>query len=420
MRSIFMLFLMSSLALNAQNSINEKYYRQLSYNHVSPHVPIIGTHEISSREAENASHYIFRYDDQGRLTEIVNNHYHTEKIHHLTTLGAYKTVFEYKDNVEIRTYYDKNDKRITNERRVYKEVYKHDKKGFKNELRYYDLQDQPMESNWAIAYYKWQKHKKLVVERRFNLKDQAVNVSPYFEFGITGIQYNKQGLVKAHYNLNEKLKVEGNSMGLASYQDTYDEKGNHIRYSYHDKDGKLMKNQWGFSIGEKGYDETGNYVNLAQYDENEKLLGRRPIYSNSTVRLASTPSQKDSAEIREISLGYLVALQELKPELMKRVMNQDLNKVTPGFNPAKKKEEVRPTTYQQMIDFAKSWNKQGNKFPHNPKNQAFILDIYDRMATVKLVSDNWVEYVHLVKLNKEWSIINLIWQHKDVRRYPSN
>lgn len=380
----------------------------------------MGAHEIDKAEAQNTSHYIFKFDKENRLTEIINNHYHTEKIHHLTTLGAYKTVFEYGENLETRIYYDKNDKRITNERSVYKEVYKFNKRGFKNELRFYDLEDQPMESNWAISRYEWQSLKRFVVEKRFNIKNEAVNVSPYFDFGTTGIVYNKVGLVKGHYNLSEGLRIVENSMGLASYQDTYDEQGNHIRYTYHDKNDALIKNQWGFSIGEKGYDETGNYVSLTQYDENEKLISKRPVYSNSIVQMASIPVQNDSVEIEEMALGYLVALQEMKPELMKKVMNEGLNKVTPGFNPAKKKEEVRETTYEQMIDFAKSWNKQGNKFPHNPKNKVFILDIYDRMATVKLVSDNWVEYLHLVKLNKKWSIINLLWQQKDIRRYPPN
>lgn len=417
---IILTLLISSVVLNAQNLSTEKFFRQLSYNHVSPHVPILGAHEIDRKEAQNTSHYIFKFDKEDRLAEIINNHYHTEKIHHLTTLGAYRTVFEYGENLETRTYYDKNNKRITNERRVYKEIYKTNKRGFKTELEFYDLKDEPMESAWAISRYEWKSLKRFVVEQRFNLKNEAVNVSPYFEFGTTGIVYNKAGLVKAHYNLNEDFRVLPNSAGLASYQDTYDVQGNHIRYTYHDENNTLIKNQWGFSVGEKGYDKMGNYISLTLYDENEKVISKRPIYSNSLVQLASIAVQNDSIEIKEMALGYLVALQEMKPELMKRVMNGGLNKVTPGFNPAKKEEEVRETTYEQMVEFAKSWNKQGNKFPHNPKNQVFILDIYDRMATVKLVSDNWVEYLHLVKLNKEWSIINLLWQQKDTRRYPSN
>jgi hypothetical protein len=37
---------------------------------------------------------------------------------------------------------------------------------------------------------------------------------------------------------------------------------------------------------------------------------------------------------------------------------------------------------------------------------------------VKLVSDNWVEYLHLIKLDGKWTLTNLIWQYKDINRYP--
>jgi hypothetical protein len=71
-----------------------------------------------------------------------------------------------------------------------------------------------------------------------------------------------------------------------------------------------------------------------------------------------------------------------------------------------------------MIEFAKSWNKSGTRFPPKPSNEIKILDIYNRIATVKLISDNWVEYLHLVKTNDQWQIINLLWQYKNVDRYP--
>jgi hypothetical protein len=83
-----------------------------------------------------------------------------------------------------------------------------------------------------------------------------------------------------------------------------------------------------------------------------------------------------------------------------------------------KKEYARATTKTQMIEFATSWNKSNTKFPFKPSNKIKILDIYNRIATVKLVSDNWVEYLHLMKLDGKWSIVNLVWQYKDIKRYP--
>ncbi|MDN5204987.1 nuclear transport factor 2 family protein [Fulvivirgaceae bacterium BMA10] len=403
---------------SAQSKITEKYFRHLMYNHVSPHVPIRGIYEIDKLEAQKTSHYIFKYDKSNRLVEIINNHYHTERRHPLTTIGAYRTVFNYKDHKETRTYFDKNGNRIANDRNVYKEEYLFDKKRFKYALKFYDLEDKPMESEWGIARYEWSRGKKFVIERRFNLNNEMVNVSPYFEFGITGILYDKAGFPKGHFNLTGNLEIQENSAGVASYQDTYDENGNHVLYTYHNKHDELVKNQWGFAIGKKDYDQNGNFIARSTFDENNNLIDERVVPSNAHIQLASPATEQDSLEIRQKSLGYLVALQELRPQLMENVFHPDLAKRTIGFDPREKKENIRETTYQQMIEYAKSWNKAGNRFPPKPYNQVVILDIYHRIATVKLISDNWVEHLHLVKTNHEWKIINLLWQFKDVNMYP--
>ena len=413
---LLLLFLCTSAF--TQNEMTTEYFRHLRYNHVSPCIQITGIHPIDQATAQQTSHYVFKYDDSKRLVEILNNHYHTEKKHPLASIGAYKTSINYKNGKETRVFYDKNGKRIINDRGVFKEVYNYDSSGFKHQLEFYDLNDQPMESNWKIAKYEWRKHKQLIIEKRFNIKNELVNLSPYFDFGITGILLNEDGAPKAHYNLNEDLEVVNNEAGLASYQDKYDSNGNHIEYSYHNAVDDLAINQWGFATRLKKYDSIGNNIKLEQLDIAGEIVNSRRVYSNSSIELSADPSSADSSEIRRISLGYLQALQQLDPELMNEVMNDSLNKVTIGFDRKIRMENARRTTRDQMIDFAVSWNKANNKFPPMPNNNIAILDIYNRIATVKLVSDNWVEYLHLIKLNDKWQIINLVWQHKDVSRYP--
>ncbi len=414
----FLFTLCISTSLYAQNHSKTEYFRHLRYNHVSPYVELAGTYPIDELTAQSTSHYVFKYDDSNRIVEILNNHYHTEKQHPLASLGAYKVAITYTKNEETRTFFDKNGKRITNDRSVYKEVYHHDEKGNKSKLLFFNLEDKPMESNWGISEYQWNKHKKLIIEKRFNLKKEAVALSPYFRFGTTGILLDNKGVPKAHYNLDDNLKITDNDKGTASYHDVYDDLGNHITYSYHDAKDKLVLNQWGFAYGEKKYDDIGNQIGLEQFDTNNEKIRDRPTYSNTKAELASKATQKDSMAIKRKALGYLIALQQLKPESMNEVLNDSLNKVTIGYDRALKKEYARATTKDQMMTFAASWNKANNKFPFKPNNEIEILDIYNRIANVKLVSDNWVEYLHLIKLDGQWSVLNLIWQYKDVNRYP--
>jgi len=414
---LFLLLCITS-SLYAQNDFSTQHYRHLRYNHVSPYLDLAGTYPIDSETAKSTSHYIFKYDGTNRIIEIINNHYHTEKKHPLASIGVYKVVITYPKGQEVRTFFDKNDNRITNDREVYKEVYYYNKRSFKGKLQFFDLDNKPMESNWGISEYHWSKHKKLIIEKRYDLANNEVALSPYFKFGTTGILIDKNGYPKAHYNLDDDLKIIANDKGTASYQDIYDANGNHAQYSYHDANNDLVTNQWGFAYGVKKYDAIGNQIGLEQFDTDKKKIREREVPTNTAIELASKASQKDSTEIKRIALGYLVALQDLKPELMNEVMNDSLNKITIGWDRASKKEYVRATTKAQMIEFATSWNKSNTQFPFNPSNEVTILDIYNRIATVKLVSDNWVEYLQLIKQDGTWSIVNLIWQYKDVKRYP--
>ncbi|MFK7772047.1 MAG: nuclear transport factor 2 family protein [Saprospiraceae bacterium] len=413
-----LLLLCISISIQAQDESSTQHFRHLRYNHVSPFIQLVGIHPIDKATAQSTSHYIFKYDKSKRLVEIINNHYHTEKKHPLASIGVFKMVIKYEKGEEIRTFFDLNNNRITNDRGVYKEVFSLGKNQFKNKLEFFDIEGNPMESNWNISKYQWEKKNKWVIERRFNLKNEAVKLSPYFDFDVTGILLDKNGVPKAKYNLNEQLEVVANPLGIASYQDKYDDQGNHVEYSYHNVKDELTLNKSKFAVGEKIYDKMGNHIGIKLYDAERKMTFDRPTPSNVSIELSGAASQKDSIEIRETSLGYLIGLQQLKPDLMDKVMNDSLNKVTIGYDRKLKKEVARPTTHQQMIDFATDWNKANNKFPPVPNNEVTILDIYNRIATVRLVSDNWVEYLHLIKLDGNWEIINLLWQHKDINRYP--
>ena len=51
-----------------------------------------------------------------------------------------------------------------------------------------------------------------------------------------------------------------------------------------------------------------------------------------------------------------------------------------------------------------------------PKEKLFyevdVLDVYKDIATVKGVSANYVDYLHLVKWNGQWMIVNILWDKR--------
>ena len=51
-----------------------------------------------------------------------------------------------------------------------------------------------------------------------------------------------------------------------------------------------------------------------------------------------------------------------------------------------------------------------------PKDKLFyevdVLDVYKGIATVKGVSANYVDYLHLAKWNGKWLIVNILWDNR--------
>jgi hypothetical protein len=41
-----------------------------------------------------------------------------------------------------------------------------------------------------------------------------------------------------------------------------------------------------------------------------------------------------------------------------------------------------------------------------------ILDVFDTIATAKIVSHRFVDYAHLARVNGEWRIVNVLWELK--------
>ena len=81
---------------------------------------------------------------------------------------------------------------------------------------------------------------------------------------------------------------------------------------------------------------------------------------------------------------------------------------------------VLSTINRQQLLVAKNYNKEGNKFPSSPIVDIDILDIDNRVASVKLTVDDWIDYMHLYKNdNNEWKIINVLWQYHDTKKHTS-
>lgn len=404
--ALYLVLIALTAISNIASAKDSEYFASLRYNHVSLHAEIKGIFPMSAKKAESQPHYIFHYDANGRVSEIENNSYGNPRRHPLTSFGTKFVKISYGNGLQTREYFDVNNKPMMNIRGVHKEVFKVDADGFIYQLNFFNDSNKAVESRWNIAEYKWQQKDNWVIERRYNLKGEKQPLSPYFEFADTAIEYDKQGNPKRHYNLDGDLNIANNKDGVAYYEDDYDNLGRHTKFSYFNHQREMVKNQWGYAYATKHYDEQGYYKKASRYE-----VDGTPLQVVDPFK--SDDKSNTRAEIKRVSLSYLQALKNRKPELMKEVIHQDLHKhFVPLFPLPSGEHTLRQTSYEKLMEFAESWNLNGIRFPPEMTVEVTILDVHRDMATVKMVSDNWIEYLHLVKLDKRWQIKNMLWDYK--------
>lgn len=128
---------------------------------------------------------------------------------------------------------------------------------------------------------------------------------------------------------------------------------------------------------------------------------------------AQTPI--DSAQIKETVLDYLEGMETNNPQSIEKAMHPDLAKRTIEKN----KEGVEypaNMTAASLIGYSKEFDfslfYKADVDPDEPlTSEVIIYDISNGIASVKAVTNKFefVDYIHLAKLNGEWKIINILW-----------
>jgi Putative lumazine-binding len=126
---------------------------------------------------------------------------------------------------------------------------------------------------------------------------------------------------------------------------------------------------------------------------------------------------QDSVDIRRVALAYIEAQHTPNPKLMEGALHPRLVKRSVFRSKATQKDYISEYFTENMVILAETYNKKGDKFPKNPKKEVKLLDISARTASVKLIADEWIDYMHIVKTNGEWKIINVLWQYNNLSEH---
>ena len=143
------------------------------------------------------------------------------------------------------------------------------------------------------------------------------------------------------------------------------------------------------------------------------LIGLISITFTSTLLANDTDKKAIERAVRD----YIESQHLVKPEMMERALDPKLAKRTYWQN-NQGEEFIMETSYDFMVKIAQTYNKNGDRFPANPRVEINILDIDKRAASVKLTADDWIDYMHLYKnADGQWKTINVLWQYHDIKKH---
>lgn len=135
------------------------------------------------------------------------------------------------------------------------------------------------------------------------------------------------------------------------------------------------------------------------------LLGAAPALA------ADHAAEADARAIRAACLDYIESYYEGAPERMERALHPDLVKRIVRVDPESGESVFQEMTAEQLIGIISKGHGKAVPAAEQQKDVT-IYDHYGDTATVKLVARNWIDYMHLAKMDGEWKIVNVLWEMK--------
>lgn len=119
----------------------------------------------------------------------------------------------------------------------------------------------------------------------------------------------------------------------------------------------------------------------------------------------------DTAAIRATALNYVEGWYEgnadrmtkaLHPELVKRIVVRD---TTTG------KSMVQGMGTSVLVNSTRhGYGKETPK--ERQQKDVAVLDVFGNAASVKAVMADWIDYMHMAKIDGRWVIVNVLWERK--------
>lgn len=119
----------------------------------------------------------------------------------------------------------------------------------------------------------------------------------------------------------------------------------------------------------------------------------------------------DTAAIRATALDYIEGWFDGNPDRMARALHPEFVKRIVVSDEVTEREWIDGMGFTKLVEGTR--RGFGREIPaEDRRTDVTIFDITGRAATVKLDAGPWVDYMHLVRVDGEWEILNVLWEMK--------
>jgi len=311
-----------------------EYYRHIQFSE-TPYDIEKGTYPISAADAKSINSYKFTYDNSGRLlsVEFVRNNL---LLDYSSMQGAAKITYEYKDNKQIKRFFNKNNEPIE-AGGVSMMEYTLDENGKRVGLMNLGKNGEMVENKNKIHSWNWSiLPDGMVRELRYNLAGEEVVMNPFCPFYELRFTYNDKGFVTRMANFKADTLYNCTAencgdIGVSYFKFEPNEKGDVGSFSVFNVIGQMSNLYWGWSKRISKYDENGNELEVVYYDQDNEFVGGKlvpvlqAVFDSHGAIIESKNLDKDRNLINSPDNG--VAITQYKyDELGNRTETLKLNK----------------------------------------------------------------------------------------------
>lgn len=118
----------------------------------------------------------------------------------------------------------------------------------------------------------------------------------------------------------------------------------------------------------------------------------------------------DRAAITATALDYIEGFYNGEPARMERALHPDLAKRIVAPDRAGR-ARVQHMGASELVAITRS--REGKPVPADKQQKdVTVLDVFGNAATVKIVANEWIDYLHVSKIDGRWVIVNVLWEMK--------